>query len=83
MITIRDLVRLWENISYDSTVQIKCYKHTKYKKFDYIGDVKIQIRDIMKETNPFNDLTLQQVVAFRKSVNGIRIEICEDLSNES
>ena len=37
MITIRDLVRTWENISYDSTVQIKCYKKTKYKDRDKGG----------------------------------------------
>lgn len=83
MITIRDLISTWENISYDSTVQIKCYKKTKYKDCDYIGEIKMTVREIIKKSNPYNDLIDQPVIAFRKSVNGIRIEIREDLSNES
>ena len=83
MITIRDLVRTWENMSYDSTIQIDCFKRTKYKDNDYIGSIKMKVKEIIKKSDPYNDLIDQEIIAFRKSVHGIRIAIKEDLSNES
>lgn len=79
MFTLYDLLRTWENISCDSTPEIKCYKNTKYKKCDYIGSIKIKVSDLLRDGNPYNDLTKQRVIGFRKSVNGIRIEIMEDI----
>ena len=79
MFTLLDLLKTWENISGDSTPEIKCYKKTKYKNCDYIGSVKIKVKELINQGNPYNDLTKQRVIRFRKSVNGIRIEIMEEI----
>ena len=67
--TLKEVIRAWENVSWESTILIEFYN--KYN--NYTGALKISVNEINKPTSPYHDLLNKTVFQFRKSVNGIRI----------